>query len=127
MTCKTSWPADRDTFEIAGLTSGLTVTTKLCVATLVGVPLSATMTVNGLVVFAWLTSGRQASTPLLLLMTALVGAVGRPKVRVCTGTSLSVAELVIVSVTPAPIVRLLIAASVGGVLFPGFANCSTGW
>src|SRR3974390_3484876 len=102
------------------------MTAKLCVALLAGVPLSVTLTVNWLVESAWVTSGRHVSTPLLVLITALVGAVGRLKVSVCAGVSLSLAELVMFSVTPTPIVRLVIAANVGGV-FPGFMNCSTGW
>src|SRR6185369_4177943 len=108
------WPALNATVENCGRAKGLTVTTKLWVALRLGVPLSATMTVNGLVEFACVTNGRHVSTPLLAAIIALVGAVSRLKVSVCAGTSVSVAELMMLNVTPAPIVRLVMVASVGG-------------
>lgn len=64
----------------------MTVTVKLCIAVLVGVPLSATITRNEFVVFACFTNGRHVNTPLLVFIAALVGPVGRLNVGVCAGT-----------------------------------------
>ena len=62
---------------MVGKVSGLTTTLKLCVALIAGVPLSVTTTLNGLVVFACVTRGRQLITPSVEPIVALVGAVGK--------------------------------------------------
>src|SRR5438094_575486 len=96
-----------------GRARGLTVTLKLWVALRLGVPLSATTTVTGLRVLAWVTKGRQEKTPLLVFSAALAGPVARLKVSVCGGTSVSVAVFVMTRFTPTLMVRLETAASAG--------------
>ncbi len=103
---------------MSGWVSGLTVTWKLCIALRLGVPLSVTITVNRLVVSAWVTSGRQMKTPLLVSIVALVGPVVRLKANVWGGTSGSAAVLVMTSMTPTLIVLSEMAARVGGVFAP---------
>ena len=99
-----------------GFASGFTMTLKLCVALIGGVPLSVTFTVVKLVVFACATAGRQVKTPLLPFSAAPVGAANKLNVSVCAGVSESVATLVIVSVTPALTVRPETGDNTGGLL-----------
>ena len=71
-----------------GLVTGLTVTVKLLVALKLGMLLSDTTTETGLVVLAWLTSGRHVNTALVALMVfkvEFVGPVNSEKVKVGVG------------------------------------------
>src|SRR5262249_44258205 len=107
-----------------GATSGLTMTLKFCVALRFGVPLSVTTTLNGFVVLAWVTDGRQVRMPLVALMVALVGASGKLKVSVCAGTSASVAWLVMDRFTPALMVTSETGAKTGAKLETGVTEAN---
>ena len=60
----------------------VTVTLKLCVALMTGVPLSETATLTVWVEGDWAMAGRQVNTPVFVLRDAPAGARGRLKVSV---------------------------------------------
>src|ERR1035437_340567 len=99
-----------------GAESGLTTTEKLCVALILGVPLSATLSVNPFVEFACVTSGRKENAPLLVFSVAFVAPASSAKVSVCGGKSVSVTLAVKATVWPTLTARLVMAASTGAVL-----------
>src|ERR1022692_1550272 len=99
-----------------GAESGLTMTEKLCVALILGVPLSATFSVKLLVEFASVTSGRKENAPLFVFSVALVVPASSAKVSVCGGESVSVTLAAKATVRPAFTVWLAIGARIGGVL-----------
>src|ERR1039458_6957211 len=99
-----------------GAESGLTMTKKVCVALILGVPLSATFSVKLLVEFACVTSGRKENVPLLVLSVALVAPASSAKVSVCGGWSVSVALAVKATIWPTFTARLVMIANTGGVL-----------
>lgn len=61
------------------------MTANKLVALKTGWSLSATFTEIQLVVFVWLTNGRQTKMPLAEFKAALVGAASRLQVKVCGG------------------------------------------
>ena len=91
---KLNWPmpAERLLTEVGE--SGFTTTKKLCVALMLGVPLSETFRVKGLVELACVTSGRKEKAPLLVLSVALVGPESSENASVCGGWLVSVATAV---------------------------------
>src|ERR1017187_1951260 len=99
-----------------GAESGLTMTEKVCVALILGVPLSATFSVKLLLEFACVTSGRKLNVPLLVFSVALVAPASSAKVSVCGGKSVSIALAVKATAWPTFTVRLVMTAKVGGVL-----------
>ena len=68
-----------------GCVSGFTVTVKLCVALMLGVPLSETFSVKLVVQFACVTSGRNENAPLFVFSVALVAPASSEKVSACGG------------------------------------------
>src|SRR3974390_927556 len=106
-------PLVREAALRVGETGRVTVTRKLCVALNGGRPLSETATRTVWVDGDWAMAGRQVKRPLLVLMTAPVGALSRLKVRACAGTSGSVAELVSANTLPARMDWLPTGASSG--------------
>jgi hypothetical protein len=85
---------------MVGVTSGLTVTEKLCVALMMGVPVSKTLSMKLLVEPACVTSGRNENAPLLVLRVAFDAPASSSKVSVCGGWSVSVALAVNATVWP---------------------------
>src|ERR1035437_625914 len=109
-----SRPLLTPTMPSVGRTGRFTVTQKLCVALIMGEPLSETMTRSEVTSGDWESSGRHVRTPVLGLMVALVGALARPKVSTSGGDSGSLAVLVTMSVEPAMTTRLGLVDSTGG-------------
>ena len=112
------------TDDTDGAVSGFTMTVKLWVALRLGVLLSATFTVNRLVVLACETSGRQLTLSMSLSLSlslsicvsvALVGPLNRLKISVSGGELVSVALAVATKFEPTFTVASLIGASTGGV------------
>src|ERR1043166_3492268 len=83
---------------------------------MLGVPLSETFNVKLFVEFACVTSGRNENAPSLVLRVAFVAPASSANVRICGGWFESVALAVNATVWPTLTVRLVIAASTGGVL-----------
>src|SRR6185436_13408725 len=84
-----------------GLFDSSTIAVNACVTLIEGDPLSVTLIAITLVVPACVSDGVQAKTPLLELRVAPIGAVAaKLYVRVCAGTSESVAAFVNVSKVP---------------------------
>src|SRR5579863_5033002 len=92
---------------------GRTMTEKLCVALIGGIPLSVTTTVNRLVEGACDIFGRQVIRPFAVLIVAPVGGAVRLQVKVCAGTPLAFAVLVTTNVCPAVIVMFEIGPKIG--------------
>ena len=97
---KLNCPPAAETLLRLGAESGFTTTEKLCVALMLGVPLSETVSVKLFVEFACVTSGRNENAPLPAFTLALVGPLNRLNVSVCGGWSVSVALAVKATVWP---------------------------
>ena len=95
---------------IIGAIGRKTNTLKLCVAAILGIPLSAAISDIQLVEGDCAIRGRQLKSPLAESSCAFVGALGELQVNVWMGKSGSVAEFVTIKVSPAMMMRLVIPA-----------------